>query len=145
MGKKEPKLLLNGRMRFCRTWRERSDTVICDRCLAVGHVIGECKLTLKCRWCGKDHASNEHKCPIIDWAAPKETACQHCRKECRLCGKKVHLTGCRECDVLKRRSTPPKYGNATPAEADNTSANGINDRSRNRFRHTNRGAEKNTC
>jgi len=39
--------------------------------------------------------------------------------------------------VLRNRSTPPKYGKATPMESDNTSANGVKDRSRKRFQITN--------
>ena len=138
LGKNEPKMLIGGANRLCRTWRERSDTVICDRCLSVGHTLPECKANPKCRWCSKAHLSTEHKCPIVDCPAPKGMACTHCRRRCNLCETGDHYTGYRECTVLRnRRSTPPKYGRAAPIEADNTSAQGVNDRSRNRFRHTN--------
>jgi len=137
LGKKEPKMLIGGANRFCRTWRERSDTVICDRCLSVGHKLPECKANPKCRWCSRAHLSTEHKCLIVDCPAPKGMACTHCRKWCNLCETEDHYTGYRECTVLRnRRSTPPRYGKATPVEADNTSAQGVNDRSRNRFRQT---------
>jgi len=32
LGKDEPKVLIAGRKRFCRVWREKRDTSICDRC-----------------------------------------------------------------------------------------------------------------
>jgi len=138
MAVKDPKILVGGRRRFARVWRERSDMVVCDKCLMVGHSLPECKLTSKCRWCRKDHLSGDHKCPIIDCAAPKGVACTHCQKKCLLCESGDHYTGYRECPVLmSRRSTPPRYGSATPVEADNTSREGVNDRSRNQFRTTN--------
>jgi len=137
LGRNEPKMLIGGANRFCRTWRERSDTVICDRCLSVGHTLLECKASRKCRWCSKAHLSTEHKCPIVDFPAPKGMACKHCRRRCNLCETEEHYTGYRECTVLRnRRSTSPKYGKATPVEADNMLAQGVNDRSRNRFRQT---------
>jgi len=41
MGGTEPKILVGGRKRFCRVWREKTDTTICDRCLQVGHTLPE--------------------------------------------------------------------------------------------------------
>jgi len=138
MEARDPKILVGGRRRFTRVWRERVDTVVCDNCLTVGHSLPECRLQGKCRWCRKDHKSRDHKCPIIDCPAPKGVACMHCQKKCLLCESGDHYTGYKECQVLtNRRSTPPRYGPATPVEADNTSREGVNDRSRNRFRNTN--------
>jgi len=57
----------------------------------------------------------------------------HCKRMCNLCELDAQYTGFRECTVLRNRSTPPRYGKATPMESDNRSANGVNDRSRNRF------------
>jgi len=143
MAAREPKILVGGRRRFCRVWRERSDTMVCDKCLMVGHSLPECKLDQKCRWCRKNHMSGDHKCPIIDCPAPKGVACTHCRKWCILCEGADHYTGYKECPVLtSRRSTPPRYGPATPIEADNTSREGVNDRSWNRFKNTRPTARK---
>ena len=138
MAGNEPRMLVGGRKRFCRVWRESSDTIICDRCLTVGHSLPECKATPECRWCGKGHLSTDHKCPIVDCAAPKGMACMHCRKWCKLCETGNHYSGFRECTVLRGRgASQRKYGRATPIDADNTSAEGVSDRSRNRFRQTN--------
>jgi len=143
MGKDEPKILVGGRKRFCRVWRERTETVVCDKCCEVGHTMPECKAKPVCRWCRKEHLSTENKCPIVDCPAPKGMACMHCRKVCRLCDETTHYTGYRECTVLRnRRSTPPRYGKSTPMEGDNTSANGVNDRSRNRFQITDKTTRK---
>jgi len=138
MAGNEPRMLVGGRKRFCRIWRESSDTIICDRCLTVGHSLPECKATPECRWCGKGHLSTDHKCPIVGCAAPKGVACMHCRKWCKLCETGNHYSGFRECTVLRGRgASQRKYGMATPIDADNTSAEGVSDRSRNRFRQTN--------
>ena len=123
IARREPKMLVGGRLRFCRVWRERLDMVKCNRCLSVRYTLPEFKVTLVCRWCEKSHLSTEHKCPIVDCAAPKGMFCQHCPKDCMLCGQKDHFMGFRECDVLKGTTTTlPRYGPATPVEADNPSA-----------------------
>ena len=137
LSRDEPKMLIAERKRFGRVWREKTDTSICDRCCTVGHTLPECKGKPVCRWCRKEHLSTEHKCPIVDCPAPKGVSCMHCKRICNLCELDAHYTGFRECTVLRNRSTPPKYGKATQMESDNTSANGVNDRSRNRFRITN--------
>ena len=140
--KDEPKMLIAGKKRFCRVWREKTGTSLCDKCCTVGHTLPECKGKPVCRWCRKEHLSTEHKCPIVDCPAPKGVACMHCRRMCNLCESDAHYTGFRECTVLRNRSTPPIYGKATPMESDNTSANGVNDRSRNRFQITNPATRK---
>jgi len=143
MAASDPKILVGGRRRFARVWRERSDTLVCDNCLTVGHSLLECKLQGKCRWCRKDHLSRDYKGPIIDCPALKGVACKHCQKKCLLCDSGGRYTGYKECQVLtNRRSTPPRYGPATPVEANNTSREGVNDRSRNRFRNTNPALRK---
>jgi len=129
MGGTEPKILVGGRKRFCRVWREETDTPICDRCLQVGHTLPECKLAARCRWCGRNHMSGEHKCRSVDCAAPKGTACQHCRKHCYICEKGEHFSGFRQCEGLTSRIPTPRFGPATLIVADNTAVNGISDRS----------------
>jgi len=126
MAGNEPRMLVGGRKRFCRIWRESSDTIICDRCLTVRHSLPECKATPECRWCGKGHLSTDHKCPMVGCAAPKGVACMHCRKWCKLCETGNHYSGFRECTVLRGRgASQRKYGRATPIDADNTSAKGL--------------------
>jgi len=66
----------------------------------------------------------------------------HCRRMCNLCESGVHYTGFRECTVLRNRSTQPKYGKETRVESETTSANGVNDRSRNRFQIKNPAIRK---
>jgi len=85
LGKVEPKVLVAGRKRVCRVWREKTDTSICDTCCTVGHTLPECKGQPVCRWCRKEHLSTQHKCPIVDWLAPKGVACIHWRRMCNLC------------------------------------------------------------
>jgi len=140
--KNKPKVLVAGRKRFCRVGREKTDTSIWDRYCTVGHRLPECKSKPVCRWCIKDHLLTEHKCPIVDSPAPKGVACMHCRRMSNMCKSDTHYTCFQECTVLRNRSTPPNYGKATPMESDNMSANGVNDRSWNRFRITNSAARK---
>jgi len=103
----------------------------------------ECKAKPVCRWCRKEHLSTEHKCPIMDCPALQGVACMHCRKVCRLCDETTHYTEYRECTVLRnQRSTLPKYGKVTTTEGDNTTVNGINDRSRNWFQITDKFTRK---
>jgi len=137
MGASELRLLVEGRKRFCSVWRVRSDTIICNRSWMVGQSLSECKATPEYRWCSKNHLSTDHKCPIVDCGAPKGIACMHCWKICNLCESSNHVTGFTKCKVLRQRgSNLPRYGKATPVEADNTSAEGVHDPSRNRFRQT---------
>jgi len=91
----EPKVLVTGRKRFCRIWREKTDTSLCDQCCTVGHTFPECKGKPVCRSCRKEHLSTEHKCPIVDCPAPKGVACMHCRRMCNLCESDAHYTGFR--------------------------------------------------
>ena len=131
LGRNSPRLVVGGRNRFCRVWRENGATVICDKCLKVGHGGAECRSTAVCKWCGKDHHTSVHKCPIVDCAAPKGRGCIHCNRMCALCDKTDHYTGYRECQVLvNARSTPPRYGRATPVDKDESAVDGITDNSR---------------
>ena len=47
--KDEPKILVAGKKRFCRVWREKTDTSLCDKCCTVGHTLPECKGKPVCR------------------------------------------------------------------------------------------------
>ena len=149
LGRNSPRLVVGGRNRFCRVWRENGATVICDKCLKVGHGGAECRSNAMCKWCRKDHHTSVHKCPIVDCAAPKGRSCMHCTRMCALCDKTDHYTGYRECQVLiNARSTPPRYGKATPVDKDECAVDGITDNSRirmsraeNRLRNTPTGEQ----
>ena len=131
LGRNNPKIIVGGRTKFCRVWRENAGTVICDKCLKTGHGGAECRSKAVCKWCRKDHHTSIHKCPIVDCAAPKGMCCMHCTRMCALCDKTDHYTGYRECSVLQNaRSTPPKYGKATPVDDDANAVDGITDTSR---------------
>ena len=143
LGKQNPKLIVGGRNRFCRVWRENAGTVICDKCLKTGHGGAECRSKAVCKWCRKDHHTSIHKCPIVDCAAPKGMCCMHCTRMCTLCDKTDHYTGYRECSVLQNaRSTPPRYGKATPVDDDANAVDGITDNSRLRLEKAGREIRK---
>ena len=126
-----PRILVGGRNRYCRVWRENAGTIICDKCLKARHGGAECRSKAVCKWCRKDHHTSIHKCPIVDCAAAKGMCCMHCVKMCTLCDKTDHYTGYRECSVLRNaRSSPPKYGKATPVDEDANAVDGITDTSR---------------
>ena len=42
LSRNSPRLVVGGRNRFCRVWRENGATVICDKCLKVEHGGAEC-------------------------------------------------------------------------------------------------------
>ena len=135
LSRKSSRLVVGGRNRFCRVWRENWATVICDKCLKVGHGGAECRSPAMCKWCRKDHHTLVHKCPIVDCVAPKGRSCMHCTRIYALCNKSDHYTGYRECSVLANaRSTPPKYGKATPVDKDEDAVDGITDNSRLRLK-----------
>ena len=140
LGRNSPRLVVGGRNRFCRVWRENGATVICDKCLKVGHGGAECKSAAVCKLCRKDHHTSVHKCPIVGCAAPKGRSCMHCNRMCALCDKTDHYTGYRDCQVLvNARSTPPRYGKATPVDKDESAVDGITDNSRIRLSRADKG------
>ena len=131
LSRQNPKMVVGGRSRFCRIWREKAGTVICDKCLKRGHGGAECRSKAVCKWCRKDHHTSIHKCPIVDCAAPKGMCCMHYTRMCALCDKTDHYTGYRESSILQNaRSSPTRYGKATPVDDDKNAVDGITDTSR---------------
>lgn len=131
LGRQNPKMIVGGRNRFCRIWRENAGTVICNKCLKKGHRGAEYRSKAVCKWYRKDHHTSIHKCPIINSVAPKGMCCMHCTRFCALCDKTDHYTGYRECSVLRNaRSTPPIFGKSTPVDNDVNAVDGITDNTR---------------
>ena len=64
----------------------------------------------------------------------------HCDRLCVFCDKTDHYTGYRDCQVLvNARSTPPRYGKATPVDKDESEVDGITDNSRIRLSRVDKG------
>jgi len=138
MGRKELKVKVEGRNRYCRIWRENAGTVVCDKCLKIGHGGMKCRNKMVCRWCRKEHYTSQHKCPIVECDAAKGVNCIHCSKMCTLSDKVDHFTGYRECSVLREvRNIPPKYNQALLIKSDPISVKGVMDNSKTRFNRGN--------
>ena len=139
MAGSQPKIVVAGRYRFCRMWREDNPTIVCSRCQTVGHYAGECKASAVCAFCHKNHLTTAHVCPVIS-CAKNGSVCEHMQRICLLCRSVDHFTGHRECDALRgASSSPPNLGPATPVTADHTSVVGVSDISRGRLRRQRAG------
>jgi len=129
-----PRLVVCGRPRPCRLWREDSPAVVCNKCCMVGHRTGECRNKPVCAFCHKEHMTSRHECPVMS-CRKVGTACSHVRRVCILCHSGEHFAGHRDCVALRgSSSSPPVVGPSTPVVADHTSVVGVSDRSRGRLR-----------
>jgi len=129
-----PRIVVAGRHRVCRLWREDNPTVVCTSCQTVGHRAGECKNKPVCAFCLGMHLTNTHTCPVLS-CKKVGTACEHVKRMCILCHSVDHFTGHRECSALRgSSSSPPVLGPATPVVADHTWVVGVSDMSRGRLR-----------
>jgi len=134
MGCNDPRLVVAGRPRRCRMWREDTPTVVCDKCYTVGHRSGECRSKPACAFCHGGHLTAHHKCPVLS-CRKVGTVCPHVNRSCLLCHSDEHFAGHRDCAALRgSSSSPPVLGNATPVVADHTSVVGVSDASRGRLR-----------
>jgi len=139
MNAASPRIVVAGRHRVCRAWREDCPTVVCGRCQTVGHRIGECRNSPACAFCHGGHLTSGHVCPVLS-CKKVGTACEHVKRMCILCHSVDHFTGHRECSALRgSSSSPPVLGLATPVVADHTSVVGVSDMSRGRLRREGRG------
>jgi len=134
-----PRLVVAGRNRVCRVWREDNPTVVCTSCQTVGHRAGECRNKPVCAFCMGMHLMNTHVCAVLS-CKKVGTVCEHVRRMCILCHSVDHFTGHRECSALRgSSSSPPVLGPATPVVADHTSVVGVSDMSRGRLRRARHG------
>jgi len=46
-----PKIIIGGKKRFCQAWREESESIMCARCLKIGHVGAGCDSNPVCLFC----------------------------------------------------------------------------------------------
>ena len=60
VGRGNPRILVGGRNRYCRVWRENAGRIICDKCLKVGHGGAECRSKAVCKWCRNDRHTSIH-------------------------------------------------------------------------------------
>jgi len=134
MAAASPRLIVAGRPRVCRTWREDNPTVVCSQCQTVGHRVGECRNLPVCAFCHGGHLTARHVCPVLS-CKKVGTVCAHVQRMCILCHSVDHFTGHRVCSALRgSSSSPPVLGPATPVVADHTSVVGVSDESCGRLR-----------
>ena len=131
MSKEYPAIKVAGKNRICRAWKEENPSVLCARCLKIGHVGAGCNNEPVCKWCRQKHLSLEHSCPVIG-CEERHQGCKHTRTWCVPCQNNGHITGDDDCPAI-RRSSPGRFrGPSSPLISDPTSISGVADRSINR-------------
>jgi len=134
MSMTNPKITLGGKPRYCRAWREENASIMCARCLKIGHVGAGCDAPPACKFCRQSHMSINHECKVSGCGA-RGVECQHCRKWCLSCNTDMHFTGSTDCVAVRKQSeSPSALGPSTAIVSDPTSTTGVSDRSRNRER-----------
>ena len=127
-----PKMVVMGRHRMCRLWREDHPAAVCRKCQQIGHSQGECRNEAVCSFCRKNHEMRNHVCPVTT-CRKKGMVCEHVRKICFSCNEEGHWTGDKNCPAIKQDTNTPSSIGATPVRGDNTSITGVTDNSKNRI------------
>jgi len=131
MAKDTPWIVISGKARICRPWREENNSVLCTRCMKIGHVGAGCKAEPVCKYCRKDHVSTEHKCAVTGCPNTHD-GCKHYEVWCMQCESNEHMTGHQECPAIRKSSvSPSRMGPNTPVISDPTSVTGVADSPRN--------------
>jgi len=106
MAKDTPRIIVSGKPRICRTWREENNSVLCTRCMKIGHVGAGCKAEPVCKYCRKNHVSTEHRCTVTG-CPNTERGCKHYQTWCMQCECNEHMTGHRGCPAIRKSSSSP--------------------------------------
>jgi len=140
MAKETPRMIISGKPRICRVWREENNSVLCTRCMKIGHIGAGCIAKPVCKYCRKEHLSTDHKCNVTG-CVNTQAGCKHYQIWCMQCESNEHMSGHEECPAIRRNSSSPsRMGPNTPVVSDPTSATGVADSTRNRERNkTNTG------
>ena len=135
MAKDTPRIIISGKARICRPWREEHNSVLCTRCMKIGHVGAGCRDEPVCKYCRKNHVSTEHKCAVTGCPNTCD-GCKHYQVWCMQCESNEHMTGHLECPAIRKSSvSPSRMGPNTPIVSDPTSVTGVADSTRNRERN----------
>ena len=140
MASQTPRIIISGKYRICRAWREENNSVLCTRCMKIGHIGAGCNAKPVCKYCRKDHISTEHRCNVTGCANTHD-GCKHYQVWCMQCENNEHMSGQKECPAIRKSSSSPsRLGPNTPVVSDPTSVIGVVDGTRNRERNkTNTG------
>ena len=78
---------LFGRRYEVYAYEEARPDAFCGHCCGWGHIAPHCKAaTPRCAVCAKDHAANDHRCPVEGCWAGKGRPCPHGTTKCANCG-----------------------------------------------------------
>jgi len=140
MAKDTPWMIVSGKPRICRMWREEHNSILCTRCMKIGHVGAGYKAKPVWKYCWKEHISTEHRCNVTG-CANTEAGCKHYEVWCIQCENNEQMTGNKECPAIRKSSSSPsRMGPNTPVISDPTSVTGVADSTCNRERNkTNTG------
>jgi len=108
MAASQPRIVVSGRPRACRMWRDDNPTVVCSKCQTVGHCQGECRNRPVCAFCHGAHLTTGHVCPVLS-CKKVGIACDHVQRMCIQCHSVDHFTGHRECSALRGSSSPLRF------------------------------------
>lgn len=77
---------LIGRKHEIDAYQEARPDVCCGRCSAWGHIAPHCKATApRCGICAKDHATDDHRCPVEGCRTGRGRPCPHGTARCANC------------------------------------------------------------
>ena len=78
---------LFGRRYEVDAYEETRPDAFCSRCCGWGHIAPHCAVASpRCVACAKDHATNDHRCPVDGCKAGKGRPCPHGTTKCANCG-----------------------------------------------------------
>src|SRR5205807_8099692 len=131
----DPTMMVAGRRRSCRVFRENVVTPVCERCQQLGHPTGGCKSAPVCRFCRGEHETSSHKCTTEGCDAALGNSCQHMDIVCVACERPGHVSLAPFCPARRGASrSTPVIGSRSPIVADPTAISGISGNSVNRNR-----------
>ena len=133
-----PRMVVMGRHRMCRLWREDHPAAVCRKCQQIGHSQEECRNEAVCSFCRKNHETRNHVCPVTT-CKKKGMVCEHVSRMCFSCNEEGHWTGDKNCPAIKEDTNTQSSIGATPIRGDNTSITGVTDNSKNRINRQYKG------
>ena len=77
---------LFGRRYEVDAYEETRPDAFCSRCCGWGHIAPHSSPSCRCAVCAKDHATNDHRCPVDGCKAGKGRPCPHGTTKCANCG-----------------------------------------------------------
>ncbi len=91
------RLIIAGKVVKTSPFIESKSTTQCHRCQKFGHHQQTCKSTPQCQFCGQEHHTTLHSCPICE----SNKQCTHLTLQCVNCQGKHKATD-KRCEVYRK-------------------------------------------